>query len=282
MATLIKIDRNGSKHYLAECTCERCNGRGWYATGVCNGQLVPSRIDSAICYECHGVGKVTRKVIERTPEYEAKLEKRRLERAAKREAEHLAKIDEIRVNWLISHGFTSDGNTFIFLGDTYKIKNKLKELGAKFDIVIGWHIDHKVDGFQFITTNINEIGEKSYNGYLITACRSDWDVKKKQALIDLGILKESDHVGEIGKRLKIQVKYIHTTSFEKSFYGNVVTTYIHKFVDANSNVFIWKTTSGICEEYDIELTLVGTVKEHSEYDGVKQTVLTRCKYEEVK
>lgn len=280
-ATLIKVDRNGSKHWIKQCTCERCNGRGWYATGVMNGQLIPSRVDNAVCYECHGTGTVERKVIERTPEYEAKLEERRQVKQAKQQAEHLAKLNENRVKWLTSHGFTADGLTYIFLGDTYKLKDQLKELGAKFNISIGWHIDHEVNGFQFITANIHELGKETYNGYEITAVRAEWDAKKKQALIDLGITKQSSYVGEIGKRLKLKVKYIRSSWFESSFWGNVVTTYIHKFVDTDNNVFIWKTTNGICEEYDTEFTLVGTVKEHSEYDGEKQTVLTRCKYEEV-
>lgn len=77
MATLIKIDRNGSKHYEGMVTCDRCQGRGWYATGVCNGELVPSHVDNAVCYKCGGAGKVLSKWIERTPEYQAKLDARR-------------------------------------------------------------------------------------------------------------------------------------------------------------------------------------------------------------
>ena len=82
-ATLIKIDRNGSKHYEGEIVCDRCNGRGWFATGSCNGQLVPSHVDNGVCWKCHGAGKVHGKWIERTPEYQAKLDAKR---KAKQEA----------------------------------------------------------------------------------------------------------------------------------------------------------------------------------------------------
>ena len=92
MATLIKIDRNGSKHYEGLVICDRCNGRGWYAIGACNGQLVPSHVDNAVCYKCHGAGKVHSKWIERTPEYQAKLDAKR---KAKWEAEQ-AKLDAER------------------------------------------------------------------------------------------------------------------------------------------------------------------------------------------
>lgn len=87
MATLIKIDRNGSKHYEGMVVCDRCSGRGWYAVGVHNGELVPARPDHAVCYKCGGEGKVMGKWIERTPEYQAKLDAKR---EAKAEAERIA------------------------------------------------------------------------------------------------------------------------------------------------------------------------------------------------
>lgn len=89
MATLIKIDRNGSKHFEGLMTCDRCNGRGWFAVGVHNGQLVPSHVDNAVCWKCHGAGKIHGKWIERTPEYQAKLDAKR---RAKWEAEQ-ARLD---------------------------------------------------------------------------------------------------------------------------------------------------------------------------------------------
>lgn len=76
-AKLIKIDRNGSKHYEGMIECDRCQGRGWYAIGTCNNELVPSRVDNAVCWKCHGARFVPSKWIERTPEYQAKLDARR-------------------------------------------------------------------------------------------------------------------------------------------------------------------------------------------------------------
>lgn len=98
-AKLIKIDRNGSKHYEGAIVCDRCNGRGWFAIGSCNGQLVPSHVDNAVCWKCHGAGKVFGKWIERTPEYQAKLDARRqakLEAEWARQAEAQAKADAER------------------------------------------------------------------------------------------------------------------------------------------------------------------------------------------
>ena len=96
MATLIKIDRNGSKHWKGMVTCDRCEGRGWYAIGSHNGQLVPSHVDNAVCYKCNGTGKVMSKWIERTPEYQAKLDARRKAKQDAWEAKQKAEHERIR------------------------------------------------------------------------------------------------------------------------------------------------------------------------------------------
>lgn len=67
MAELLKIDRNGSKHWRGERQCDRCGGRGYYAVGVHNGELVLAYPDDGICYKCGGRGKVIETWIERTP-----------------------------------------------------------------------------------------------------------------------------------------------------------------------------------------------------------------------
>jgi hypothetical protein len=86
-ARLIKIDRNGSKHFVGEVVCDRCGGKGYFAIGVHNGAPVLSPHDGGVCWKCFGTGTVTDKWIERTPEYQAKLDaKREAREKAKREA----------------------------------------------------------------------------------------------------------------------------------------------------------------------------------------------------
>lgn len=103
MRELIKIDKNGSKHWRVTETCDRCQGRGWYATGTHNGELVPARPDDGVCYKCAGTGVMTYTDIERTPEYEAILQAKRRaraekarEQAAREEAEQAIRDAEIR------------------------------------------------------------------------------------------------------------------------------------------------------------------------------------------
>ena len=83
MATLIRIDRNGTKYYEGLVDCDRCGGEGIYYIGVHNGKPLPSWVDNGVCFKCGGRGKVEGKWKEYTPEYEAKLATRRKAKAEK-------------------------------------------------------------------------------------------------------------------------------------------------------------------------------------------------------
>lgn len=92
-AKLIKIDRNGSKHYEGWTGCDRCGGSGIYTWGaVINGR--PQY--AGTCFKCEGRGKVLDKWIERTPEYQAKLDAKRAAKAEARRAEWAAEREAAR------------------------------------------------------------------------------------------------------------------------------------------------------------------------------------------
>ena len=84
---LIRIDRNGTKYWKTKPICNRCGGSGVWTNGLSKG----------ICYGCRGEGyKIERIVKEYTPEHEAKLEKRRIERANKK-AKEIAKKTPVKI-----------------------------------------------------------------------------------------------------------------------------------------------------------------------------------------
>lgn len=87
MARLVKIDRNGSKHFEGNIVCDRCGGAGYYVMGMNNGCAVLSPRDGGVCWKCHGTGTVFGKWIERTPEYQAKLDAKREAKAKAKQAE---------------------------------------------------------------------------------------------------------------------------------------------------------------------------------------------------
>lgn len=88
----------------------------------------------------------------------------------------------------------------------------------------------------------------------------------------------SEYFGEVDKRYDLTLTYVRSHSWETTFAYNRSIQYLHSFKDEAGNIFVWKTGTSL---YNIEenstVTIKGTVKEHSEYRGIKQTVLTRCK-----
>ncbi|BES53027.1 hypothetical protein [Aeromonas phage phiWae14] len=85
---------------------------------------------------------------------------------------------------------------------------------------------------------------------------------------------ESNHVGNVGERLRnIEVTVVSCRVFD-TFYGcsSAIT-----MVTKDGNVFTWFASGAYNYEAGDKFEITGTVKEHSEYKGTKQTVLTRCK-----
>ena len=105
----------------------------------------------------------------------------------------------------------------------------------------------------------------------IQARKSEAEAKAKKEA------QTSNHIGNVGDRIQVNVQSVKClTSWENTFSYYPTTTYLYKIVDQNGNVFTWKTSNFLNED-ESPVTIKGTVKEHSEFRGVKQTVLTRCK-----
>lgn len=88
------------------------------------------------------------------------------------------------------------------------------------------------------------------------------------------VVINSEHIGEVGKRQTFtDLKVIFTKMIENP-YG---MTQLVKFVDPDGNVLIWWNSGRTNPEIGKTYTVTGTVKAYDERDGVKQTVITRCK-----
>ena len=108
----------------------------------------------------------------------------------------------------------------------------------------------------------------------------DLEVQAKKAEAEAKARAESqtsNHIGKIGDRIQVSVQSVKClTSWENTFSYYPTTTYLYKIVDQEGNVFTWKTSTFIDED-NLHQMITGTVKEHNEFRGVKQTALTRCK-----
>lgn len=96
--------------------------------------------------------------------------------------------------------------------------------------------------------------------------------REKQRAAERASEANSQHIGNIGDRITVQVNSVVCLTSWETEWG---ITRVYKIVDANGNVYTWKTSSFI--EEDKVNTIKGTVKEHKEFRGINQTELTRCK-----
>lgn len=271
---LIRVDKNGTKYWEVPAYCSRCGGTGFinYFT----------HIDGGRCFKCGGTGNPHTTIEkEYTPEYAQKLEERRAKKEEKRMEALRAELPTKKAEWLEKEGFNADGKTYVFLGNTYEIKDEIKALGGKFDNYLNWHISKPVDGYQFLEIDVEEVANENITeGYsydfdkwlkadIETRRKTKWN---KENTVSAG------YYGEVGDKVNLEVTYVRYTCWENSYgyYGGV--TFLYTF-EMDGYTFIWKTSkllSDDIKEGDV-ITIAGTIKEHSEYNGIEQTVLTRCK-----
>ena len=265
MARVIRVDKNGTKYWY-DTKCPKCGGQG-YIYGY-------DYIDGGRCWKCGGTGMFETTWKEYTPEYAEKLTQRRIKRKSKG-------AEERNQKFFHKEGYDTEGNTWIVLGDTYKIKDELKEAGARWSNLIGWHFDKDTEIYPVAKVNISELAEKDVYG--------DWQYTNYTATVDkvkaikdqfVSPTEPSEWIGAIGDKIETKVRYDGFRTYEThiTFYGE--THYIYMF-NHEGNILIWNTQSWQDLEEGKEYIIKGTIKDQTVYNGVKQTVLNRCKIKEV-
>lgn len=281
-AEIKKVNEETHKALIEE-KCDRCGGSGIIAARVENSHIIPIPVDGGICYKCNGEGKITKWVKAYTEEemekYLASREKTKARKAQKEEEERQEKLNKSKENQeelLAKWGYDVE-NPLIWLvggGNTYDIKDELKEKGCKFNPAFGWYCSHEFDvpvGYGLVNINFYDV----YTWFPLSKQFILNDNAKNIADAAKATLEpksNSEYVGDVKERLRdIKVTLTAVRSFD-GFYG---TSFIYTFT-YGENVLIWMTSS--CKDIEVgeKLLLTGTVKEHSEYKGVKQTKLSRC------
>ncbi len=274
--TFDREDRNGTRYYTSH-KCPKCGGTGYidYYGYIAGGK----------CFRCGGSGRHGQSHKVMTEAYAKKLEDRRIAKARKEAPEKNAR-------YFKKLGFSEDGTAYIVCGDTFAIKEELKAAGARFHGDIGWHFAAPVEGYDLVKISVKDkfddgaaLFYENYDGTVSLACTAEVkrlisEIKEKheaESKAAAGIA--NDYFGEIGQRVTVMVKFVRLGWFEThfSYYGE--TVFVYTFEDDAGHVFVWKTGTGFDGgiENGAELKIKATIKEHSEYDGIKQTVITRCK-----
>ena len=147
----------------------------------------------------------------------------------------------------------------------------------------------KVQGDSTYIHNLNTIYERGFVTYKTSGYAAsmlplyDREVAKEQQSKAAPV---SNHVGAIGERLRsMELSVVNIKEFGAAFsyskYDNGLRAVV-KMQDSQGNVFTWFTNADKApqiDNYGDKVKVTGTVKNHDEYNGVLQTVLTRCKVE---
>ena len=270
-----RVDRNGTTIFV-DCTCDRCGGSG----------IIPyyGHVDNGVCFKCGGSGVGSNTEIKiYTPEYGAKLKAQRAAREQAKLQKLIAESADWNKKWMESEGFNIEGITFLILGNTYEIKEELKAHGAKYNDMLGWHMAN-AEGYDAVPLSIQQVTKHTEIGRLYYIDYVDGiDMVKKlkddgeQALRAKNGEHISEYVGTVGERREFVCRMVGHFTYEShySFYGEL--NHIYKFADENGDIIVWNTTAGV-EEGKPEYRFKATIKEHSEYRGEKQTVVSRAKF----
>ena len=248
--------KNGRKYVRVKGKCDRCGGSGIWSWGPYGGT----------CFKCNGSGNDIQEVRWYTDKERAVQDRqaeKRAEARVQRQLERDAYEQGAEYNGFI------DGFVIAVLGNTYEIKDELKEAGAKYTRGLGWHFANTADVPAKYTDRTRMImwEDASIDGKIKS-------VEELERLVAVAApIDDSVHKYFLGSRVRDLTLKVY-----KVWQGPGYT--MHTFVDSENNVYLW-TTSSRTLPLDAQVTMDVTIKEHTEYKGVKQTVLTRPRIKEV-
>lgn len=99
------------------------------------------------------------------------------------------------------------------------------------------------------------------------------NIKKKNNLVSSG-----EYIGSVGAKIP---ETTVTAIYSKIFEGTYGSYQMVKFKDDADNNYIWFNTSKVDIKEGKKYNIIGTIKKHDEFKGIKQTVLTRVKASEI-
>ena len=269
--------KNGKMYTKVKEICSRCNGRGIIISRVENGQLIPIPVDSGVCYKCLGKKYFVKEVRLYTEAEAAKMEaaneRARVKREAERRAKMEAEYEQKKAEWLKKNEWTPDGKTYVVAGDSYSIKDELKECGFRYDPILRWH---KANPGKYsdrvVEVKLDDVIEMSAwgEGHYLTSAQ-----EFVNNLIDPKAEDEtpSEWVGTIGDKYIDTVTLVRKGWCDTRFGGSNIYT----FKDADGNKIVWFTSTRLAKEVGDTFKMRATVKAHNEYKGKKNTVVTRAK-----
>lgn len=275
---------NGKMVVNVKEVCPRCGGLGIVVSRVENGKPIPVTPDAGICYKCGGAKTIIKTVRAYTEKEYNSLQKAKARAAKKREEAVAAKQEEAIENAAkykhevaLKLGFGEDEKAYLVYGDdTFAIKDKLKELGARFDPTLKWFFSKEVelpDGYNLCEMTFDELYDYNPKTKWAQFKENAKDIVNRKMIALKGPSDSEFYPGVEKERIRnITAKVKSIRGFE-GYYGY---TSVCTFTSENY-VFVWMTSKcelGFAAGDTVDLT--GTIKKFDEYMGVNQTHLTRC------
>lgn len=277
-------EKSGKLYVRATQKCDRCVN-GVFVCRVENGEPVAHPAYNGVCLKCGGTGIISKEIRLYNEKEKAAMDRQTEARANKKDEARRAELAKLQAEseqnkraWMEKEGFADI--VYCVGGDnTYAIKDKLKELGCRFNPVLKWYATAPVDipiGYTVISFSFDDLYE--WSPMLKKACpKSDAAARVEQAFREAEGPSLSEHMGTVGERLRDITAIFHGS---RGFEGRFGYTYIHTFT-VGDNVLTWFTAKELAFEIGAVINITGTVKDHTEYNGVKQTVLNRCIIREI-
>jgi len=272
--TYIRTDRNGTKYYEVVEPCWKCDGTG----------KLPhySHVYGGVCFQCRGSRFLTRTEKEYTEAYLAKKAERDAKKQAKEEALRAAwnPVEEAKkMGYGETIGLVISKNGTIDYGDDFKwLRNHANCRWNGYVQGLVTSVGNTLlEGtrFQILPVRWDELLEAdTFNCRLTWKMNSARDALKNHTYAYPEPKFESGFVGNVGEKLEVKAKLMHRSGWFETKFGDIR---IYTFEDSSHNRLVWKTGAGLDADIGDYVSIKATVKEHSEYQGEKQTVLTRCK-----
>ena len=177
--------------------------------------------------------------------------------------------------WLEKNGFNEDGITYIIKGESYSIKDALKEAGFTFNPTLLWHKAIIDEDYADRVVEVHAEDIVDFNLQGIGYYKEGTLNKIKDLTAEAPVNPSLDWAAAPGETIKDVIVELTKKSTFDGRYGltNVVT-----FVDNNNLKYTWFTTTTPSFMVGDKLKISSaTVKKNDIYHDEKITVITRAK-----
>lgn len=190
------------------------------------------------------------------------------------------RLQRVAYNYVKENGYSKDPGYINALVDAYVADTGKSATDQEMKALNDWvlNLDTRSNDYYrnaFIAWNLEDLEYRHLR--LITSLINSYfkDVEKqKQRQIAQQSAEASQYVGEVGQKVSLTVASYRVLYYKTFTHGRYTDeTPVFKIIGADGNTYVWATNT----DFDEGDTIVATIKSHSEYNGEKQTVITRGK-----